>query len=143
MSGERVVLHCPIQPGAFLQQYSVRWMKGGIPIANVNNAQNVMTADDSHYQIDRGRYSLIISSVNVNDTSTDYQCDLSVLNPVTSVLQVLQPSTPVTLSLKVIGMLIVRPRVSSEKIESLRSTFFDLPHYLTIKIKCTISAGSA
>ena len=91
-----------------------------------------MTPDDSHYQIDRGRYSLIISSVTVNDTGTDYQCELSVLNPVTNVLRVLQPSTPVTLSLKVIGMLIVRPRVSSEKNESSRSTFFYLPHCLTI-----------
>ena len=85
-------------------------MKGSIPIAKINNVQNVMTPDDSHYQIDRGRYSLIISSVTVNDTGTDYQCELSVLNPVTNVLQVLQPSTPVTLSLKVIGMLVVRPR---------------------------------
>ena len=81
-------------------------MKGGIPIANVDNTQNVTTADDSHYQIDRSRYSLIISPTTINDTSTDYQCDLFVLNPVTNVLQVLQPSTPVTLSLKVIGMLI-------------------------------------
>ena len=103
MSGDNVVLHCPIQPGALLQQYSVRWTKGGTSIAEVTNPQSVMTVDDSHYQIDRGRYSLIISSVTINDTSTDYQCELSVTNPLTNVLQVLQPSPLVTLSLKVIG----------------------------------------
>ena len=105
MSGDKVVLHCPIQPGMLLQQYSVRWTKHGTLIAKVTNPQSVMTADDSHYQIDRDRYSLIISSVTINDTSTDYQCELSVANPLTNVLQILYPSPPITLSLKVIGKL--------------------------------------
>ena len=105
MSGDKVVLHCPIQPGMLLQQYSVRWTKASTPIAEVTNPQSVMTteSDDSHYQIDRDRYSLIISSVTINDTSTDYQCELTVTNPLTNSKQVLQSSPPVTLSLKVIG----------------------------------------
>ena len=100
MSGDTVVLHCPIHPGALLQQYSVKWKKYAI-IAEAINPQSVMTVNDSHYKIDRGTYSLIIDPVNTNDTSTNYQCELSVTNPRTNVPQVLQTSPPVTISLKV------------------------------------------
>ena len=100
--GDRAVLPCPIEPGALLQQYSVRWMKGNTPIAEYN-PQDVMTADDSRYKIDRANYSLIINSVTINDTCVDYKCELSVLNPLTKSKVTLQPSYPVTLSLEIIG----------------------------------------
>ena len=100
MSGDKVVLLCPIQPGALLQQYSVRWMKNNILIADYN-PQSVRTVNDSRYNIDRANYSLIIISVTVNDTSTDYKCELTVLNPKTSSQQILHPL--VILSLQVIG----------------------------------------
>ena len=99
-SGDRVVLPCPIQPGALLQQYSVRWKKGNTLIAEATTAD-----DDSQYNIDRANYSLIINSVTINDTNLDYQCELKVTNPVSATVQILQPSSliPVSLSLKVIG----------------------------------------
>ena len=97
MSGNRVILPCPIEPGALLQQYSVMWKKGETAIAN-----NYWTIDP-RYQIDRAAYSLIINSVNSNDTSSSYMCELTVVNPKTDVQQVLQPSSQVSLSLNVIG----------------------------------------
>ena len=42
ISGERVILPCPIQPGALLQQYSVRWMKGSTTIAEASNPHSIM-----------------------------------------------------------------------------------------------------
>lgn len=98
--GDRVVLLCPIQPGALLQQYSVRWMKDSILIAEATNPQSVWTIDDARYNIDRATYSLIIDSININDTSSNYQCELFVTVPKTDAKSVLQPSLPVTLSLK-------------------------------------------
>ena len=100
--GERATLQCPIQPGALLQQYSVSWYKEGIEIAQKTiNPQ--MTVDDSRYKIDRDTYSLIIDSANTNDTSSNYQCELFVTNPITKNQGMLQPSPSVTLSLKVNG----------------------------------------
>ena len=104
-SGDKAVLHCPIQPGMLLLQYSVMWKKGYTAIAKVANPQDHLDSTDARYQIDRGKYSLIINSATINDTSTDYKCELTVTNPLTNSKQVLQPSPPVTLSLEVIGEL--------------------------------------
>ena len=103
VSGDRVILQCPIQPGVLIRQYSVRWVKEDTLIAEITNPQSVMAADGSRYKIDRATYSLIIDSVNINDTSSGYKCEVSVMNPLTNALQVLQSSPQITLSLKVIG----------------------------------------
>ena len=103
MSGGRVVLPCPIKPGALLQQYSVDWMKENTPIAEATDPQNIRTVDDSQYNIDRDTYSLIIDSANINDTSSNYKCELFVTNPNTNTREKLQPSLSVALSLKVYG----------------------------------------
>jgi hypothetical protein len=103
MSGGNAVLDCPIQPGALLHRYSVRWTKGHTPIAAIPNPQGELECADPRYQIDRGRYSLIINSVTVNDTSTDYRCELFVTIPITHSRHQLQPTTCTPLSLKVIG----------------------------------------
>ena len=101
MSGDRVVLQCPIQPGALLQQYSVRWVKEDTLVAEATNPQSVRTVDDARYKIDRATYSLIIDSVNINDTSSNYQCELSVANPQTDSLEKLRPFPSAVLSLEV------------------------------------------
>ena len=101
--GDRAVLQCPIQPGALLQQYAVIWYKEGISIAEATNPQSVRTVDDSRYKIDRDTYSLIINSANINDTSNRYQCEVFVTNPITNAKQILQPSSPVSVSLNVHG----------------------------------------
>ena len=104
MSGERVVLPCPIQPGALLQHYSVRWMKDDTAIARFNPQRVRNAIDDSRYEIDRTDYSLIIKSVNINDTSVvGYHCDLTV-HRLTLSQYVLQSTPSVTLSLKVIDI---------------------------------------
>ena len=102
VSGDRVVLPCPIQPGALIQYYSVIWLKENSIIAQVHK-QNVSTVDDSRYNIDRATYSLIIDPVNINDTSTRYGCDLFVTDPITTSRRQLQLSPPVSLALHVIG----------------------------------------
>ena len=99
MSGDRVVLPCPIQPGALLEQYSVIWKKGDTRIVD---PQDTRTAEP-RYNIDRATYSLIIDSVNINDTSSGYQCEVSVTDPLTNAVNVLQLSSEVSLSLTVIG----------------------------------------
>ena len=101
MSGDKAILHCPIRPGALLLQYSVMWTKDSTPIAKVMSPQGRLECTDPRYQIDSASYSLIINSVAINDTSTDYQCKTFVMNPITNTKQMLQPS--VTLSLNVIG----------------------------------------
>ena len=102
MSGDRVVLPCPIQPGALLEQYSVIWRKGDTRIVEAINPQDVRRAEP-RYNIDRATYSLIIDSVNINDTSSGYQCELEVTNPLTNAVNMLQLSSEVSLSLTVIG----------------------------------------
>ena len=100
-SGDRVVLPCPIQPGALLRHYSVRWMKDNTAIALFNPQRVRNVINDSRYEIDRTDYSLIIKSVNINDTSiAGYRCDLTVHRPTLS-QYVLQSTPSVTLSLKV------------------------------------------
>lgn len=99
LSGNRVVLPCPIEPGALLQHYSAIWMKGSVMIAEAINPQNVRKTD-CRYDIDRATYALIINPVSVNDSSTDYKCQVLVNNPTTRTRQQLH-YYPQSLSLTV------------------------------------------
>lgn len=87
--GARVVLPCPIQPGALLQHYSVQWLKDNL-LSVEYNPQLYMVVDP-RYQINRSTFSLIIDPVNVNDSSMNYQCRVFVTNPLNGVMSVLQP----------------------------------------------------
>lgn len=70
-AGDRVVLPCPIQPGALRQSYSVIWKKDNDIINHIND----------RYDIDAETYALVIDPVSVSDSSTNYQCDVSVEYP--------------------------------------------------------------
>ena len=72
--GGTAVLHCPIQPGALLQYYSVRWTKSNVAIADLSTSLGFRSMD-SRYSIDRSSFSLTIHSVNVNDSDTSYKCE--------------------------------------------------------------------
>ena len=85
-----------------MEQYSVVWKKGDTRIVEATNPQDVRTAEP-RYNIDRATYSLIIDSININDTSSGYQCELTVTNPLTNAVNMLQLSSEVSLSLTVIG----------------------------------------
>ena len=85
-SGDRVVLPCPIQPGALLQSYSVIWMEDSVEIANSQTGR----ITNSRYGINGTTFALIIDPVNVNDTSSSYQCQVFVTNPITNTKQRLQ-----------------------------------------------------
>ena len=74
-----------------------------IKIAEIKNFHS--TIIDSRYSINTTSYSLIIDGANVSDTSTNYQCTVSVSNPLTDTLEVLQFSSgqKFVLSLQVFG----------------------------------------
>ncbi len=84
--GGRVDLHCPIQPGALQQHYSVKWTKDDVEIAN---SQSIGTSE-SRYDIDRATYALAIDPVDESDTSSSYRCLVFVTNPITYTKQQLQ-----------------------------------------------------
>ena len=100
--GGRVDLQCPIQPGALQQHYSVIWTKDDVEIANSQS----IGRPESRYEIDRATYALIIDPVNESDTSSSYQCQVFVTNPITNTKQQLQyhpqPASGVQLSLRVL-----------------------------------------
>ena len=79
--GDTVVMPCPVPPGALMQYYIA----------------------DPRYGID-GAYSLVISSVDVNDSSSSYECVLHSTNPITNVRQELQayPERDILLTLHVL-----------------------------------------
>ena len=58
---------------------------------------------DSRYKINETTFSLIIDSVNANDSSMSYKCEVSVTNPLTDAVRNLQLSHDVLLSLDVIA----------------------------------------
>ena len=82
ISGDRVVLPCPIQPGALIQYYSVSWYKENSLLAQAGRLfVSESKVDDSRYNIDRATFSLIIDPVNINDMSTQYKCHICVKFP--------------------------------------------------------------
>ena len=98
--GDTAVLQCPIPPGALLQYYSVEWIKNSIPIAERVNSLDAVSIDRNKYDIDDA-YSLVIDSVNMNDSNSIYQCVLYVSNPLTNTKQKVQtfPNSNILLSL--------------------------------------------
>ena len=66
------------------------------------NPQNIMRIDPK-YDVD-GAYSLVIHSVNMNDSSSNYQCMLYSTNPNTDAWPELRPDHDVILSLNILGM---------------------------------------
>ncbi len=104
-AGDTAVLRCPITPGALLQSYSVKWMKDNTLIAGRVNSQNVTSIDPERYDIDNA-YSLLIRSINANDSSSNYQCVLFVTFPRTGVKQEVRShrARELPLTLKIIGI---------------------------------------
>ena len=114
--GDTAVLPCPILPGALLRSYSVMWMKDSLPILN---AQDQITKTDPRYRVNDA-FSLIIESVDVNDSSSSYQCVLFFMNPITGAKQELQtdPERDILLTLNVFDN-ITAPTGSDEFSKSL------------------------
>ena len=129
VSGDRVVLPCPIQPGALIQYYSVDWYK-----ESSHHKRVTLTIDDSRYNIDRAIFSLIIDPVNINDTSTRYKCQVFVTNPHTDTIQQLSLTqsnhfTSLNLSLQVIRKYIL--------CSTLIALIISAQHCQNIVQKCT------
>lgn len=106
--GDIAILPCPTPPGALLQSYSVIWMKDDVTIVTAENPQNInaFTMNDyPRFDLDSA-YSLVIHSVNLNDSSSNYHCVLSVTNPLTDAKREVQPypNRKIPLTLIIIGM---------------------------------------
>ena len=106
---ETAVLDCPIQPGALLQYYSVRWTKNGAPLPQLQGSSQDDLNTDIRYNIDRSTFSLIISSITFSDSSDDYQCEIYVQNPLKGDNNRLMPSREVSLILAVTPIIISGP----------------------------------
>ena len=103
-AGDTAVLPCPIRPGALVQYYSVMWKKNNTLI--LSKRMNRVVKTNSKYDISTV-FSLVIDSVDVNDTSFSYECIVHHEIPATNVRQKLQPcpNRDIRLSLQVLGML--------------------------------------
>ena len=106
--GGTAILPCPNPPGALLQYYSVIWMKDGVTIISAGNPQISMELNgDPRFDLNSA-YSLVIHSVNVNDSSSNYQCEVFFTIPRTNTRSALQGRRPdnrdISLTLTVIGM---------------------------------------
>ena len=98
-SGDTAIIECPVKPGALLQHYYVAWYKDDNLIAELDNLEQT----DSRYDIDRSTFSLIINSSNINDTSTNYQCEVYVQNPLSDTNTKINTEFKDTLTLQVYG----------------------------------------
>ena len=78
--GDKVVIPCPIERGAYREHYSVQWLKGSTVIVHLISYQD-FNSMDPRFNIDRNDLSLIINPVRMNDSSSSYCCRLSVVNP--------------------------------------------------------------
>jgi hypothetical protein len=104
--GGTAVLPCPIPPGALSQYYSVIWMKDGVKIIEAVNPQTITLLNgNSRLDLDDA-YSLVIHSVNLNDSSSNYRCRLFITNPNTDTKQEVQsyPDRDIPLTLNITGM---------------------------------------
>ena len=100
--GETAILPCPIQPGALSQYYSVIWMKDSVEIIRANNPQTILPQNgNSRLDLDSA-YSLVIHPVDLNDSSSNYQCMLFVTNPNINIEEEVQPDREVAITLNII-----------------------------------------
>ena len=82
---------CPYEPGKLQTCYFGEWMKNGTNIASISqpsvsclSAGNFKSINATKYKVNRERFSLTISSVNAEEDTGQYHCQLQVLNPATS-----------------------------------------------------------
>lgn len=77
-------------------------MKDGVPIITAENLQTIMPLNP-RFDIDSS-YSLVILSVNLNDSSSNYHCVVYVTNPRTGSKQEVKPDRKIPLTLNIVGM---------------------------------------
>ena len=95
--GGTAYIDCPVQPGALQEYYSLRWTRDDINLLTFVGSQNCLSSVDARYNTDRTNFSLIINSVNVNDSNTNYRCQVFVRNPLTGAKTQLAPYVSLTL----------------------------------------------
>ena len=75
MQGQSTQLDCSVQPEQLLHFYRASWDKSGIPI------QTTSEEERSRYSINPANLSLVINDVQLDDTSDQYHCVLTVVDP--------------------------------------------------------------
>ena len=89
--GREARIPCTFQPGMLYYCYFGEWFKNETKIFSIGKP-NIMTCGNSpgrdventnasKYRVDEETFELIISSVNANDDSGEYRCQLYVLDP--------------------------------------------------------------
>ena len=76
MEGESTELACGIQPGQLLQQYHATWDMSGMIIYD----QQRPPQGTSRFGLNPSNLSLVISRLQLNDSSDQYHCILSVFD---------------------------------------------------------------
>lgn len=95
-TGGRAVLPCPYEVGALSECYFGAWFKNGTKIVEVQRPSaecsaprsfqvpaSVNSEDAGRYSLDHSSFTLIISDAKPSDSS-NYQCQLSSVDPATT-----------------------------------------------------------
>ena len=69
------MINCHIKPGKLRQYYSVRWMNGTSTIIT-----STSPPESPRYQLN-DNFSLIISDIQLGDSSTSYRCTVTIDDP--------------------------------------------------------------
>ena len=77
---EEVQLHCAIDPGMLIQQYFVTWYKSDDVIYKISS-NGYITTNSERYSHNPSNLALVISDVEMDDTSNNYHCVLEVVDP--------------------------------------------------------------
>ena len=77
-AGVSATVQCRVMPGRLSQYYSVRWMKNRAPIAT-SNPHFVVQGYQLH-----DAFSLTINNIQLSDSSTNYQCIVTLNDPQTT-----------------------------------------------------------
>ena len=84
-----LTIRCPFEPGSLQNCYFGEWRRGSTRIVSVERPRIsdcepgsvVIGGDPGKYRFDRESFSLIITSLDANTDSGEYECRLSVLDP--------------------------------------------------------------
>jgi len=73
--GQQATINCRVMPGKLSQYYSVRWINDSVTIST-SNPRSVLPGYQLH-----DNFSLTIYNIQLNDSSTSYQCSVTIDDP--------------------------------------------------------------
>ena len=100
--GEQVQLNCAIVPGKLIQYYYVTWEVDGRTLFRTRPNVSPHQLNDN-YGLSTSSLSLIINNVQLKDTSSEYHCVLTVVDPITGLDRPYNNLQDVDIGLVVLG----------------------------------------